>query len=229
MTETEVLSEGEVPSIRRFREAVDRMLSPRDALLVKILYLTCARVSEILTHVQPWDKLHNKVRLPYGTHMGYEFKTFDHEKLRHRVLVIKSAVAKRKLRIKKRKQRANQLQLFFKSIALPTDPRYEPWTKDLMLYLKKRKNLNFDLCRGHVWRIVKQSPVLHQLDPEITTHSLRHYRITHLVEEYDFDRFDLIAVTGWSYKTGLGIGSGQLDTYLHLRWKKYFPKLLKPL
>lgn len=223
------LVSSEVPSIRRFREAVDQMLDKRDALIVKVLYLTCSRVSETLTHVSPWDQLHKKVRLAYGMHMGFEMATFDHEKLRHKVLVLKMAVAKRKLKRRKRGTRKDELKLFFKTIALPTDPRYEPWTKDLLKYLQKRGNLSFDLSRSHVWKLLKRSPSLHALDPDFTTHDLRHYRITHLVEEYDFQPIDLVAVTGWTYRRGVGVAAGQLDTYLHIRWKKYFPKLLKPL
>lgn len=68
----------------------------------------------------------------------------------------------------------------------------------------------------------------------MTTHTLRHFRITYLITEYDFDPSDLCAYAGGTMKTGMGIAgmgaaSGQLDVYAYLAWKRYFPKLLKPI
>jgi hypothetical protein len=70
------------------------------------------------------------------------------------------------------------------------------------------------------------------LDPTIRAHSLRHFRITYLVMQYGFEPYALTAIARWTYRTGLGhmgLGSGQLDAYLYLAWKHYFPKLLKPI
>lgn len=58
---------------------------------------------------------------------------------------------------------------------------------------------------------------------------LRHYRLTHLVEEYGFDAYDLTVYAGWTFKTIFKGSAGQLDTYLHLDWRKYYEKLLKPI
>lgn len=221
----------DVPSLHKFREAVDHILNPRDALLVKAIYLTCCRPSEILTKVNPWELEHGRVKLAYGTYVKVErLKTFDYQDRRHKVLVIKMAVAKRKKKGKKA-QKDQKMKLILKVIALPCDPRYEPWTEDLIKYIGKRGTLNFDLSRDWVNDLIKNSQ-LRKLDPHVVTKSLRHYRITHLLEEYNFDPTDIICVTGWTFKSGLpkfGIAGGQFDTYAHLRWKKYFPKLLIPL
>ena len=43
---------------------------------------------------------------------------------------------------------------------------------------------------------------------------------------------DVTAYAGWTYSTGfggMGVASSQLDTYLHLSWQRYYPKLLKSL
>jgi len=56
--------------------------------------------------------------------------------------------------------------------------------------------------------------------------------LTHLAEHYGFEAYDLTVYAGWTFKTGLGrmgMSSGQLDTYLHLKWRRYYPKLLKPI
>jgi len=52
------------------------------------------------------------------------------------------------------------------------------------------------------------------------------------VRYYNFDPFDVTAFAGWTYSTGfggMGVASSQLDTYLHLSWQRYYPKLLKPI
>ena len=118
----------------------------------------------------------------------------------------------------------------WKYIALPVSPIYESWTIPLLKWIRNHGSLVFNLTRQRIAEIVKNS--LKNLDPQVTTHSLRHWRLTHLVEHYDFDSWDLSIYAGWTFRTGLsrlGMPTGQTDTYLHLSWKRYFPKLLKPL
>jgi hypothetical protein len=128
----------------------------------------------------------------------------------------------------------------FKEIALPVEPQFEPWTRDLLQWLVNQKKagkegkLSFDICRSTANNIVKKhlKPLSQSLNSPVHHHTLRHWRITHLVTDYGFDNFDLCVYAGWTFKTGLsamGSGSGQLDTYLHLGSQHYFSKLLKPL
>ena len=62
---------------------------------------------------------------------------------------------------------------------------------------------------------------------------LRHYRLSHLCEYYNFDGLDLSNYGGWSVKTGMGMTgmtvSSNLDFYIHMAWRRYFPKLLRPI
>jgi len=53
-----------VPEIKAFRKRVNKIGSKRDAVLVKVKYLTASRVSEIITTVSPSDRESTK---PYGT------------------------------------------------------------------------------------------------------------------------------------------------------------------
>jgi len=206
------------PDFRRLREYIDSIPSKRDSVLIKLLYLTAGRVSEVTTKVTPYDLKYNLSK-PYGRHLDYSIGDYGNEK----VLLLKMAVAKRRI-----KRRNNQP--YYKIIALPTHPRYEPWTLDLIKWLRDNRRLSFDLTRNRVYTIVRKW--LSPLDPKVRTHSLRHWRITHLVTEYDFTPYEITAYAGWTFKTGfsqMGMNSGTLDAYLHLIWKQYFPKLLKPI
>jgi hypothetical protein len=118
------------------------------------------------------------------------------------------------------------------NIGLPCDPKIEPWTIDVLRYLTKTKDhkLSFNMTRQRVGRIVKEE--LHDISPDIRTHHLRHFRLTHLVQDYGFAPIDLITFAGWSFKSGLhsiGQSSGQLDSYIHLSWKSYINKLMVPI
>ena len=209
-----------VPEITKFRYAVEQIKNRRDQVLIKTVYLLAARVSEVITKTSPWDLTHNKTKA-YGQFMSHQMADFNGQE----VYLTKQAVLKRK--VKKKKAVENKI---YKIIALPVAPKFEPWTIELMEWSAEQGSLSFDLGRRAVLKIVKKN--LGKLDNAIPTHSLRHYRITHLVTMYNFDAFDLIAYTGWTFKTGLGMtgmggASGQLDTYLHLAWRRYYPKLLK--
>jgi hypothetical protein len=144
-----------------------------------------------------------------------------------KVLVITSAVAKRKAKKKPKQGEDNNV---YKAIALPTAYEYEPWTLDLLKYMQRNKNrLCFDLTTQRINQLIKE--YLHDLDPEITSKSMRHYRITHL-RKYQFSPYDTILYTGWTFRTGfgmIGMPTGNLDTYLHSAWTEYFPKLMQPL
>lgn len=202
---------SEVPNLPVFRKAVDDIPEKRDAMLIKVLYLNASRISEVLTRICPSDE---GLTHPYGTRMTWELMKYQDE----HVLLIKTMVAKRKEDI-------------FKIVALPCDPKYEPWTLDLLRYLKKekRRNLNFDITRqwaGDIFRLWLGK--FYRSNPKRILNPWRHWRLTHLVEIFGFDPYDLCVYSGWTFKHGIS-GSGQLDTYLHLDWRRYFPKLLKPM
>jgi hypothetical protein len=217
---------SEVPRFRDFRAVVDGIPDSRDKILIQALYLTASRVNEMLTKVIPSHQSRTK---PYGKFMKYDFEDFQHGKTTEKVLTLKCAVLKRKVRQRKRRKQEERI---YKMIALPVNPKFEPWTLALVRRIKKAGTLAFNMTDGNALYIVKKW--FSRSYPDMTTHDLRHFRITHLAQEYDFDAFDLTCISGWTFKTGLaaagqGMASGQLDVYLHLAWKRYFPKLLKPL
>jgi len=192
-----------VPELRALRKAVDGIPHNRDRLLVKTLYLTASRVSEVAGRNAPSQ------RKAHGNELTWRLEDYENQK----VLVLKVYTCKHK-------------EARFRIIALPLNPKYEPWTKDLATFITGLGELRFNITRQRIWQIIRKR--LDFIDSEIHPHSLRHWRLTHLVELYGFDPYDLTVYAGWTFKTGVG-QSGQLDTYLHLDWRRYFSKLLKEI
>ncbi len=129
-------------------------------------------------------------------------------------------------------------KIFLKVIALPTTPEYEPWTMDIIKYMvkvKKKQDLSFNITRKHFWKILRDnlSGILPSKGRNNIKNPLRHFRLTHLTEYYQFEPYDLTLISGWTVGTtfgALGIrASANIDSYVHLRWQSYFPKLLQPI
>lgn len=222
-----------VPSLREFREGVDRISNERISTTIKSIYLLCARPSELCRKITPWESSHKDAK-PYGEFLtckieDYKIIDYPTEKKIEKVLVFRIAVAKRR-----RKTRKGDWQdrLVYKEIALPTSYEYEPWSYDLAKHIEKYGTLSLNRTRFGVLSQIKESLSLVLGDNEITTKSLRHFRLTHLGSVYHFTPYDLIAEAGWTFKSGLGamgMPSGQMDVYFHPPWQDYFSKLLVPL
>jgi hypothetical protein len=278
-------------SIKRFREAVDKIENPELAIKVKTGYLLAARNSEIITGCCPWELLHNASK-PYGLFMKYEFQNFTltpndpqgamlgiKEPISEKAFVVTMAVAKRGKRIKKKKEEPaddtklvqnspeeiekalllyGQKELLakvkkgevqvdpllikallgkinLKSVALPCDPKYEPWTLDLLKWIKQKGILSFP-CTRQTFRIHVREAMKDVL-PQKSLHSIknpmRHFRISHLISYYQLEPYEITAYTGWTIagtfrQMGIAVSSN-LDAYAHLQWRQYFPRLLKPI
>lgn len=277
-------------SIRRFREAVEKIEDFHTRVKVQTGYLLAARASEILQKVTTWDFLRNASK-PYGMFMKCKLDDFVmtplenpalKETITQKALVITMAVAKRGKRITKKKRdalkeddkitainpqeiettllhygqgellarwkkgevtvdsllvKALQDRIHYKAIALPCHPTYEPWTLDLLHYLKEEKtdHLSFNLTRERLRQIYRENlkDILPPPSPRSLKNMLRHYRISHLVEYYNFNAAQLTNYVGWTFKYTSALqgieGSSSIDAYLHLTWRSYFYNLLKPI
>lgn len=209
----------EVPELPKFRAKVEAIRHRRNSILIKTIYLTACRPCEILLDASPSDITNNKTS-PYGQYVRTTFREIAGNK----AFLINMVVAKRH-----RKAKAEEDRKVRKIIALPVNPDWEPWTPDIIYWIRDHGKLPFSLTEQHTNVIVKAE--LSGLDRNISTKSLRHYRISHLAEYYDFDAFDLVSFAGWSYRGAFGSRQsvGQLDTYLHPSLRHYFVKLCKPL
>ncbi len=220
----------EVPNLKEFRHAVDTVNEGRDAAVIKMLYLSACRASEICTKTTPWEIAHNKSK-PYGKYLSFSFADYEVAKGDvQKILLLKVAVAKR---TKKVKDGEDKQRLSFKIVGIPVHPTYEPWVLDLLKWVQNdpQHKLSFDITRMTVQNIVKKN--LERFFPKIHAHSLRHFRITHLINEYEFTPYQITAYTGWSLKSTFGAmgvqASSNLDIYAHLQWRDYIQKLLRPI
>jgi len=252
------------PDYRLFREYMNNhhWTSKRDEVLCKFLYLMGARTCELLTKTTPYQLKH-ELSKPYGTMLRYEVASykkhieFDGGRTTEEtpVLLVTSAVAKMKLE----KSQANETSpnsqpqpitysgVPTKDVAIPLDPRIEPWCVDLAEWIQKmnkekkmqngKAKLSFDMTESNVQLIVKKNlnDLMH-FDPKIKKihpHVLRHWRIDHLRLNYGFEPIQVCAFTGWSIrneeaKRGQRVSSN-IDVYSHLGWRDYAGRLLQPL
>jgi integrase len=212
----------------KMRAVIEHIPNKRDRVLIKTLYLTAARVSEIVTKVGAYDLEHGKSKA-YGKYLTFKIEHFPvNRRKTEPVLVITEATAKRKLKTKEQQEQG----YIPKVIALPCNPVYEPFTQELLKWIQAQGTLSFPITRSWVYKIVQRH--LRRLDPKVRTHSLRHWRITHLAEKYQFDPYDLSAYAGWSLQHGFAATGGvpvspKIDVYMHSAWQKYLSKLLKPI
>ena len=203
-----------IPEFRKVREVVDDIRILRNRTLIRTLYLTAARVSEIVTKTSPWERKHGQTK-PLGNYLDFGFTDFKNVK----VLLIKIALAKRRGKLKAKD---------FRVVALPCKLDYEPWTLDLLKHIRENKRLSFDLTRQRVGQIVKKE--LHMLGSNVNPNKLRTYRIAHLVKEYGFDQYDLMAYLGMQIRTSPKLTElGIIDTSPTSAVSRYFSKLLKPI
>jgi hypothetical protein len=121
------------------------------------------------------------------------------------------------------------LKVRMRVVPVPINREMEPWAEDILRYIQRKKGrLEFPFTRRTGLEIVKRN--LKELDASVHTHSLRHWRIHHLLTCYDFTPVEVSTFVGWSLRTALGRNvSSNLDLYSHLTWKDFVGKLLTPL
>jgi integrase len=204
-----------VPEFRKFRKAVDIIDSTRNKTLIMLLYLTAARVSEIITKTSPWEIVNHQTK-SLGGNLSIELLKERGSK-KPGILLITIPISKKLGKLKN-----------YRVVALPGKLEYEPWLLYLLRYrANNHKKLSFVLTRQRVGQIVKKE--LGLLDSSVSPDKLRAYRITHLVKEYGFDQIDLMAYLGIPMKPIREVADLNLpDISPDLSWKRYFPKLLKP-
>ncbi|RLF07093.1 MAG: hypothetical protein DRJ60_03440 [Thermoprotei archaeon] len=121
---------------------------------------------------------------------------------------------------------------FHKVVGIPIDPKYEPWSLEILKWIRREGILRFDITDRQA-RYLAAKYLKKLFGEKFRFHDLKHLRITHLINYYNFDPYEITSYAGWSLKTtfmGLGVQvNPMLDIYAHLGWRKYFPKLLVPI
>ena len=219
-----------LPNVSTIRERIQTTPKKEAKFCLMSAYLFCARISEVIGYTHPSDLAKTKARGPTGNDV--KLSTYELGPVKEQVVVFTVHTAKRGG--KKR------------NVALPLDPKYEPWTEPLYDYFQEFGNdsvfpftrqkacsyarrifgkLSYPIDDYKLWIGGKpQSIKAH--NKLFRTHALRHLRATELIEDYRFDGIDLSVYGGWTLRSMIGVGSA-MSRYAHLDWGRYFPKLLK--
>lgn len=224
-----------LPAIKSVRERIEQAEPKETKYCFMASYLFCARISEIIGRTSPSDLKKTRARGPKGSDVRTDI--FEVGSLKEEVAIFTINTAKR-----------GGLE---RKIALPLNPKYEPFTKQLLKYFREHENSKvFPFTRQKAWEYSKivfeglrysiENYVLSEYENGIRvnkipikshyrkfrTHALRHIRAAELIEFYGFDGYDLSVYGGWTLRSMMGVGSA-MSRYAHLQWRKYFPKLLK--
>ncbi len=223
-----------LPNVSLVRKRIEKVRREDVRVCLMCSYLFCGRVSELISRISPSDVAHTTARGPKGTDARLE--TFELGPINEEAVVFTISTAKR-----------DGLE---RLIALPLNKKYEPWTQPVYDYfLDCGIKQCFPFTRQKMWYYSKQvfegltypiarytiiegqgetkiHRVIGRHSRPFRTHALRHMRTAELIEYYGFDGFDLSVYGGWTLRSMVGVGSS-MERYAHLRWRKYFPKLLK--
>ena len=223
-----------LPTVHEVRNRIENVNEPRYRYGLMAAYLFDARISEIVGGACPGDNHGKEVaRGPRGTDARLENYVFAGNEIPCVIFSVQTAKRGGKRR----------------SIALPLEPQYEPWTKTVFGYYQQAESRPvFPYTRQQIWSYVKQEKMFEGLTYPIekytvrednglkkevaehvrpfALHALRHLRATELVEYYGFNGFNLSIYGGWTLKTTVGV-SASMERYLSLDWQNYFEKMLK--
>jgi hypothetical protein len=117
-------------------------------------------------------------------------------------------------------------------IALPMGP-VEPWTQHLRNCFQRFGAADplVPFNRRQLSRYYLRYGFTEKADTEARKNPLRHVRLNHLLDYYRLSPVEVSLYSGWSLSAAsrsVG-GAGTLADYAHLRWREYYPRLLKPL
>lgn len=196
-------------------------------------YLLGARISELISVATPGDTTTARG----GTGNDVSIVDFEQDGISTKAVLFRLLTAKRE----------GEPRI----VALPLDPKYEPWAKELadyaiskvsdsifpftrqiaFLYAQKTfKGLWYKIDKYYLGKDENGDVIVEpQHLKRFGLHALRHVRSSELVEVYGFDAFDLALFGGWSMRSATsraGVSSA-MERYLSLRWQGYFRKLLK--
>ncbi len=90
--------------MKEWRAAVERIYNPKNAILIKLLYLGAFRPAEVACECSSYDLQHGKSK-PYGNFLSYSLADYEEAETKEKALLLTAAVAKR-LKIKKELEEA---------------------------------------------------------------------------------------------------------------------------
>ena len=258
-----------LPNVAEVRQRIEQIREESFRNLLKSAYLFCARIGEVVHYTYPCD-IGTGTTGPklYARETSYTPNIEDSGTVGTLMMIAlaegRDLALKQIARIKEpvalfhvwtEKRKGLKRQGIRRDIALPLNPEFEPWTKDLLWYFQKQQVLKqpiFPFFRQKAYALAK--PVFEGLSVKIThyrktlpeldlkgkhlmkmipehtkpftVHSLRKIRENELRRNYRFDAFEISAYGGWTMQTMAGTSSA-LAHYDTPAWEDYFPKLLR--
>jgi integrase len=188
-----------VPSQKEMTHLIKQCPSLRDSALLSILYLTGARISEILMEVRPTD-----IEL---TKLGEQ-----NILIIHNLPVLKRNRKKKNSKEEPPRIRGHRVPAIRRNVPVPYDKEREAC--DCLLAFAKTQPPDaplFHITRARAWQIIKKYLYF--------PHFLRHTRSTHLVTYYGLNEMELTKFIGWKKTAEAG-------RYSHLQYKDLARKIL---
>jgi hypothetical protein len=122
-----------------------------------------------------------------------------------------------------------------RSVALPMNPRFEPWTRDIVEAWSEGNP--WTLNRDEAWAGNREvfAGLRYQANhggsialKPVSNHGLRHIRTKELIQLYGFSPVEVQRFLGWTAGSLRSQGvNPMMDVYFSLVWRDYFPRLLK--
>ena len=228
----------ELPDLADARARIERTQDDEARFGLMYDYLICGRASEVVAKSYGKERCYG----PSGKDLEFTEYEGEVEGTTYEAVVFNVKTAKRKGTVRK--------------VALPLDPKYEPWAAKVADYFKEAGSRPvFPFTRQEFWSRAKPQfkGLMYPIDAyqykddkgivktsnqhgnQCALHWLRHLRATELVSapgyprRFRFDVWELAYYGGWTVKglMGMGMGGGAFQRYVNLPWEAYFPKLLR--
>lgn len=258
-----------LPPVPEVRQRIEQVREECLRYMLKAVYLFCARIGEVVHYTYPSDhKTGTTGQKLTATQTLYKPSIEDSGTVG--TLMMIALAEGRAVTLSKIAKQSEAVALFHvwtekrkglkrigirRDIALPLDPKYEPWSRELLEYFERRqvtKEPIFPFTRQKAYQLARPvfegltAPIKHysktteetdaegkhkqKVIPEhvrpFTMHSLRKLRENELRKRYHFNGFELSAYGGWTVATKEGTSTAMAH-YDIPEWEDYFPKLLR--
>ncbi len=201
----------------------------------QITELTDREIRETLPRVKPTYRRLTLTTLYLTACRASELKSFSAEN------VIQKEWKNRPILVLKIRTLKSKEEDAYRSIAIPLEKQYEPLSQSLLDFARSRRDPSRPLfpwvrqtIYNHVVEYFKQFHYRIERQGNVKAHwktaaphAFRHARLSNLVNDFDFDSYDVAAYTGWELKTVDPLMPPVMKRYVRLQYTRYIDKLFR--